>query len=412
MYSSAPMPRRTLCVFDEAHLLNDLFTEHNAIYVSEKRIAKMVDEVSEALTLGSTNVFRELKAFKDAMVAGRITEDPEIYQHWLKRLLDAYTEISDAAKAAAERNSRSPAKYLKFQKLHKKYYGLGCKIDDLFQFGYPVVFEHKPKDIKKQQHEDEISVKPIFVGEMFAVLDNADHNLLMSATISKQYAERTLVLPEKTVHIRLEPQFPKENKRVVFFKPQALNYNSMKSPDTVKKLTSASRQIVDHHSALGERGIVLAPSFAVVQEIATVLRQKSPKYTVFEHQRGDKLADLLEDFKRWDKGPAVMLTPSGFEGLDLPGDLSRYQIIVKAPFGSLGDKRVKTILDLYPDIYSLTTLMKIVQGAGRSVRSMEDHATTYMLDTGIQRLWTAKNNEWAPEFHTVFTSNLGPVDTE
>ena len=114
--------------------------------------------------------------------------------------------------------------------------------------------------------------------------------------------------------------------------------------------------------------------------------------------------EVLEQFKAY-KGPAVILTPSGFEGIDLPGDLSRFQILCKAPFGSLGDKRVAHILNVYPDIYSLTTLMKVTQGAGRSVRSAEDWATTYCLDMGIQRLWS-KNNAWADEFSTSYTSQL------
>ncbi len=408
MYATHPMPRRTVAVFDEVHLLNDLFTEHNAIYVSEKRLEKFAQEVNDHLTISNSTIYKDLRAMKDALVAGRITE--KNHHEWLRALLDVYKEISDAAKGAAERNVRNAGKYLKLQKLSKKYYNLGCKIDDFFQFGYPTVFEYKPRDLKKGQNEHEMSVKPIFIGEMFEVLDNADYNLLMSATISEQYAKRTMTLPGETKHIRLEPQFPKENKQVIFYKPQALNYNSMKDPETVKKLCATTWQIVDHHTARGERGIVLAPSFAIVQSVAGTLRGMNGKYRVFEHLRGEKLADVLEDFKRYKGGPAVLLTPSGFEGIDLPGDLSRYQIIVKAPYGSLGDQRTKTILDRYPDIYALTTLMKLTQGAGRSVRSAEDYAVTYMLDTGIQRLWTAKNNEWADEFMTRFTSNLSNDD--
>ena len=408
MYSQAPMPKVAVAVFDEAHLLNDLFTEHNAIYFSEKRLKAMAEEVSSELSLGNTDVFKQLKMVREHLIAGKINDDN--YETYLKVLLETYNEISTAAKADAERNVRSPTKYLKLNKLHKKYFGLGCKIDDLFLFDYPSVFEYKEKDPKKGQNENEISVKPIFIGEMFEALDNADHNLLMSATISELYAKRTMSLPGTTKHIRLPPQFPKENKKVIFFKPQALNYNSMKDPATIKKLCATTYQIVEHHTKLGERGIILAPSFAIVQSLAETLRTMRGGYKVFEHERGQKLADLLEMFKAYQGGPAILLTPSGFEGLDLPGDLSRYQIIVKAPYASLGDKRIKVILDTYPDIYSLTTLMKITQGAGRSVRSFDDYATTYCLDTGIQRLWTAKNNEWADEFQTSFTSSLTPED--
>jgi Rad3-related DNA helicase len=215
-----------------------------------------------------------------------------------------------------------------------------------------------------------------------------------------------MVLPGETKVIRLEPQFPRENKQVVFFKPQALNYNSMKNPDVVKRLCASTYQIVEHHTKKGERGIVLCPSFNLVESIATSLKGMGGAYQVFQHERGAALVDILQSFKNYQGGPAVLLTPSGFEGIDLPGDLSRYQVIVKAPFASLGDNRIKHILEHYPDIYALTALMKLTQGAGRSVRSKDDHAVTYILDTAAQKLWTAKNNAWADEFTTSFSSAL------
>jgi ATP-dependent DNA helicase DinG len=404
MYADSKMAKRSVCVFDEAHLLNDLFVEHNAIYFSEKRLASYVEEVSESLRLGNTEVFRQLKLLKDHLVAGKIDDDN--YKTYLRNLLNIYITISDAAGSEAQRHVHSRGQYLKLTKLAKKYKNLSCKIDDLFIFEFPHVFEYKAKDAKKGQNEHEVNVKPIFIGEMFEALDNADHNLLMSATISEQYARRTMTLPGTTKHIRLPPQFPPKNKKVIFFKPQALNYNTMKDPETIKKLCATTYQIVKHHTDLGERGIILAPSFIIVQSVAETLRVMGVKTKIFEHVRGEKLVDWLEAFKSYTNGPAVLLTPSGFEGIDLPGNLSRYQVIVKAPFASLGDRRVKVILDTFPDIYSLTALMKITQGAGRSVRSMEDYATTYMLDAGIQRLWSAKTNEWSDEFLTTYTSQL------
>jgi ATP-dependent DNA helicase DinG len=404
MYSQAPMPKRAVCVFDEVHLLNDLFTEHNAIYFSEKRIKQMAEEVSAELSLGNSDVFKNLKMIRDDMMAGKINEKNQ--ETYLRTLLATYNKISDTAKVEAERNVRNQSKYLKLNKLAKKYFNLGCKIDDLFTFEYPSVFEYKEKDPKKGQNEHEISVKPIFIGEMFEALDNADHNLLMSATISELYAKRTMSLPGTTKHIRLSPQFPPENKKVIFFKPQSLNYTSMKDPATIKKLCATAYQIVDHHTKLGDRGIILCPSFNVVESISASLRLMNGGYKVFEHCRGEKLADWLEAFKSYTGGPAVLLTPSGFEGVDLPGDLSRYQIVVKMPFASLGDKRIKVILDTYPDIYGLMALQKVVQGAGRSVRSKEDHAVTYILDTAAQRAFMAKDNEWKDEFSVSFSSQL------
>lgn len=396
------LAKRTVCVFDEAHLINDLFTEHNAIYFSDSRLKKMSEEINEALSLGHTNIFKTIKTIKEDLNAGKIND--QTYMKYLELLATVYYDVNEAAQAAAEREVRNPKRYLQLSKLSKKYFGLGCKIGDLMEYAYPHAFEYKERDPKYKDSEDEVSVKPIFVGDMFDKLINAEFNLLMSATFSEQYARRTLTL-QNAKHIRLEPTFPRENKKIVFYKPQNLNYNSLKDSKVVKQLQATCYEIVKHHTDKGESGIVLAPSFALTEGVAAALDVMGVKTRIFEHKRGEKLVDVLGRFKRND-GPGILLTPSGFEGLDLAGDLSRYQIILKAPFGSLGEARMKKILASWPDIYSLLTLMKISQGAGRSVRGPEDYAVTYMLDTNIQRLWTGKQNEWADEYKTTFSSIL------
>lgn len=397
------MAKRTVCVFDEAHMINDLFTEHNAIYFSDSRLKKMVEEINDALSLPTPAVFTILKEVVGDLLNGDINDTN--YMDTLMKLADAYGQITETANAAAERSIHDHKKYLKLSKLSKKYHGLGCKIGDLLEYGYPHAFEFKERNPKYNQNENEISVKPIFVGDMFDKLINAEFNLLMSATLSEQYAKRTLTL-ENAVHIRLAPSFPKENKKIVFFKPQNLNYTSLKDPKVVKQLQATCYQIVQHHVRRGERGVVLAPSFALTEGIAQALDGANVGARIFEHRRGEKLAEILQHFTKYKSGPAVLLTPSGFEGLDLVGDLSRFQIILKAPFGSLGEARMKHILKIYPDIYSLLCTMKLVQGAGRSVRGPDDWATTYFLDSNIQRLWTAKNMEWSEEFLTTFSSIL------
>ena len=400
------MEKRTLCVFDEAHLLNDLFVEHNAVYFSEKRLDKCVEEVSQNLKLGNTEIFKMIKMIKEHLTSGKI--DSANYSTYITALGEIYNQVADAAKIEADRNIKHAGQYLKLSKMHKKYFGLGCKIADLLLFNYPAVFEYKEKDPKKGQNEHEASIKAIFIGDMFEHLINADYNLLMSATISEKYAKQTLTFNDKTKHIRLSPTFPRENKQIVFYKTQLLNYESMKDKKVTQNLSDATSDIIKHHSSQNERGIILCPSFVVVELLANTARSTNVT-KVFEHRRGMKLAEVLEQFKCYNGGPAVLLTPSGFEGVDLPGDLSKYQIIVKMPYASLGDERIKTILRLYPSIYGIIALKKVVQGAGRSVRSSTDSAVTYCLDSNIQRSWS-QDNEWADEFSIRFSSTLIPVN--
>jgi len=48
----------------------------------------------------------------------------------------------------------------------------------------------------------------------------------------------------------------------------------------------------------------------------------------------------------------------------------------------------------------------IIQGAGRSVRSKDDRAVTYILDAHAQRLFSSKHNIWKDEFNLRFTKFL------
>ena len=68
------------------------------------------------------------------------------------------------------------------------------------------------------------------------------------------------------------------------------------------------------------------------------------------------------------------------EGLDLVGDLARWQVICKLPYPYLGDPQVAARRAEEPGWYEWRTCFTLVQAYGRAVRSEEDHAVTYLLD--------------------------------
>lgn len=398
MYANV-LNRRLVTVWDEAHTINDTFTEHNAIYISEKRLKKISNEITEHLKLGKTQVYATIKRISDDLRDGYLNE--KTYMAYLKPLYEAYKIIAEQCQAEMEKSGKNYNRYTKFSRLHKKYFGLGCKIDDLTIYQY----EHVPQLIT-DNGEKEFSIKPIFVNNMFNdVLDKSDYNIFMSATVSDEFLIETLSLdPNEVKFIKVKPSFPPENKKIVFFNPISLNYNSMKEEKTLSALDDSVSKIVNHHYKKNDNGIILTPSFVVTERLAKLIRRKD-EMEVFEHVRGEKLQDALERFKKSDS-PSILLSPSMFEGIDLPDDTSRFQIYVKAPYASLGDKRQKYILDHYPVIYELLTIKRIVQGSGRSVRHKEDYAITYCLDNSISRLWNSKLNIWKAEFDTTYSRFL------
>lgn len=389
--------KRTLCVFDEGHLINDLFTEFNAIEFSDKRLEQICDDIVEVMGPSGIEFVNYTKS-----VINLMQKDDGINHNNYKTILTGFDEIfTKVCTIASEKAEREMNKdrYIKFQRMSSRYMSEVMKIGCLLDMDYDHAFEFKRADPYKKEKINVFSVKPIFVGEMFDTLINSEYNLICSATISEEYARTTMHL-ENATYVRLEPVFAKENKQVIFYKTQSLNATTMQSPEVKRKLLSACRDICQKHLVdNGERGVILTPSFVVNDEISEFLRAEFPKHKFIVHKKGDKMVNIIEQFK-FVNGPCVMITPSGYEGMDLSGDLSRFQVLVKAPFASLGEARIKYISMHYSEIYSVMALMKIVQGAGRSVRGPDDWAVTYMLDANIQRMWSAKNMPWANEFHT------------
>ena len=76
----------------------------------------------------------------------------------------------------------------------------------------------------------------------------------------------------------------------------------------------------------------------------------------------------------------VLMGPSLLEGLDLHEDKSRFQVFAKVPYPNLKDRFVKAKIDVDPTWYNWKSIIAILQGVGRSVRSQDDWAVTYFLD--------------------------------
>ena len=86
------------------------------------------------------------------------------------------------------------------------------------------------------------------------------------------------------------------------------------------------------------------------------------------------------------------------EGVDLKDDLSRFQIVCKVPYPYLGDKLVKKKMNKWKWWYALQTAKTIVQSVGRSVRSKDDSAVTYILDSDFERFYNINRPLFPEEF--------------
>lgn len=212
--------------------------------------------------------------------------------------------------------------------------------------------------------------------------------LLMSATILDHDAFRESIgIPkEESACIRVSSPFPTENRPIIY---APVGHMSKKHLDqTLPVLIEAVKSILTEHK--NEKGIIHTHSYYIANKIKRSINDR--RLLIHESHNRD---EVLEKHKR-SKKPTVLLSPSMTEGVDLKGEISRFQIICKVPYPFLGDKLVRKRMNRWDWWYPLQTAKTIVQSVGRSVRSNKDHAITYILDENWS-IFYRKNKDLFPE---------------
>lgn len=142
------------------------------------------------------------------------------------------------------------------------------------------------------------------------------------------------------------------------------------------KIAKQIKALCEHHG--NDKGIIHTHNNTITKELTNTL---SGKRYLFR-EPGTKNEDILETHYNTDD-PTVLISPSMSHGVDLKGDLARFQIIVKAPFLPTRDVRIERLMKDDFDWYQNKMLCSLIQSCGRGIRSKDDHCITYILDGTI-----------------------------
>ncbi len=135
-----------------------------------------------------------------------------------------------------------------------------------------------------------------------------------------------------------------------------------------------------------EKGLVHAASYAAARRLLAGLNERAPaQYRRVIFVESSEAKGRALDHHRASSLPTVLLSPSLREGVDLPDDFLRFQIITKMPYPDLGDPWTATRQARDPRWYALETAKALVQTYGRSCRHAGDHGVTYVLDAHFAR---------------------------
>ncbi|HXH83494.1 MAG TPA: helicase C-terminal domain-containing protein [Candidatus Tectomicrobia bacterium] len=176
--------------------------------------------------------------------------------------------------------------------------------------------------------------------------------------------------------------FPREQRPILYRPVGPLSQATL--PRLEPALFAEVAAILAAHPA--DKGLIHVASHAAARRLVSALEQTDPRAAarlLWIESAEAKPAAL--DLHRASRRPTVLVSPSLREGVDLPDDFLRFQIVTKMPFPDLGDPWTAARRARDPRWYAVETAKALVQAYGRSCRHAEDHGVTYVLDAHFAR---------------------------
>jgi len=135
-----------------------------------------------------------------------------------------------------------------------------------------------------------------------------------------------------------------------------------------------------------DKGLIHVPSYDAGRRLVYDLGARAPRESrrlLWIDSAGGKAGAL--DLHRASTLPTVLVSPSLREGVDLPDEYLRFQVLTKLPYPDLGDPWTAARRSRDPRWYAVETAKALVQAYGRSCRHAEDEGVTYVLDAQFAR---------------------------
>jgi ATP-dependent DNA helicase DinG len=369
-YSGKILPRKTL-IIDEAHNAEAELSKFIEISVSEYFSEKVLK-----LPMGELSTQHQVIQWIKNVYIQKLTSHLE----HIEKILEKYDRVQDKISEMF-----TIQKQIDMMKGHKSKIEIFLNVYDPENW----VMNEVPGDGKSMRKFEfkAIDVSPFSQGYLFRLGEKV---IFMSATIlSKETFCETLGIPiEEAAYISIPSPFPIENRPIIFAPVGKMNKDNIDA--SLPRLVEAVQAILDAHP--DEKGIIHAHTYAIAQYIKKNIKSKR-LLTHDSYNREEVLRKHMNGNK-----PTVLLSPSMSEGVDLKGDASRFQIICKIPYPYLGDKLCKKRMFKWKWWYGAQTAKTIIQAVGRSIRSMDDHAVTYILDSDWQTFYSKSKDLFPEEF--------------
>lgn len=246
-----------------------------------------------------------------------------------------------------------------------------------------------------------IKFKPIHIRDYTEpyLLKSGDVRLFMSGSFidPEQFCRDLGINPEEVYYRKAESIFnTKENNsiQIDYAGKLSRNYRERTLPKTIPIL----EKIFKKHSQ--EKGLIHCNSQLFANYIMNnIHNNRLMTYDSHSRDPNERIDAKLKEFKE-SKEPKIMASYSMNEGVDLPYDECRFQIIFKIPFPYLGDNQIRARKRIDNNWYNVKTVQKFIQAVGRGMRAEDDYCTNYVIDKDFDMLL------YGPAFKKILPENI------
>lgn len=395
--TSPPFPQRNFVVCDEAHKILDIVQSHFSPLVSHdiyKKVEKLTDGLFEiGLKRPDVDIARLERLIKDIYAE----EDNNVLLTLLKdveKILEGVvSSTGDVREIAGKEFGEDdvPREWIKVFNLYDWIKDCHCKIEDYCD----IIGKVGVSKMVKNPGEKSIAFNCIdeyyLLGKHF--FNKFGFKLLMTATMGNPSDFMKNHGIKNARYFKMDSHFKWDNSPIIYYpgKKMSARYLDDNFDWGVKTLSD----ILTMHP--NDSGIVHTGSYELGQKLWQAL-PKDVRKRVLLYKGSEEKDAMLKKMKK--KKGTVLMGPSLLEGLNLIDDLSRFQVFMKVPYPHLGDKYVAAKLKFSQKWYNWKTSIGVLQGTGRSIRTPDDWAVTYLVDGCFSDLFQVAGDQFPIEFRS------------
>jgi Rad3-related DNA helicase len=381
LFKYSIMAQRPLLVIDECHNLEMFLTEFDAFVITDEYI-KQVGCIKYQKTTNPVDIYEW------------------IIGTYLPKAIARHEELESELESM--KNDGTSVSVL--NRYLKEFSTLSNHLEDIqeiLESGIENFFEN----YVMVMDDTSVKFKSLFPRSSFQkyVSPYGEHVLLMSGTIldKHEFCSNLGIPDDEAEFISMESEFDVDKRPVFFMPTMKMNkeWNDDYNAENRVKLVDTIMNLLDIHK--DQSGIIHTSNFAISKWLLNELNSRGMTHDIYHHTKLDNTSistrdEAIENFIQ-STTPSVLISPSITEGLDLKDELSRFAIIIKVPYPSMGDQWIKRRMTISSNWYAQLTLRGIIQGAGRVVRHQTDYGNVYILDTSWQQLYK-NTKQWIPKW--------------